>query len=218
MVQSEQPLTDRGVEFAIRIARMYLIPLNGLTLFQDRFGHLRVFINSTGIFWRLHHDARGVRSFQTMVSHAPSQAEPYLRAEAHLVMGDGSEFHNEAWSFFRCSDGDWLERSRAGQWVPVNLGDRVMAGLTKAARRVATLAVGISLPIYEDAVGDLGREAAAEPTPAEPETFADFVKAVRSIGLTPVEATKLLQMSLAEIAAKPKEAWLALQSVREVTP
>lgn len=211
MIQSEAPLTEEGIRFAIALARMHMVPLTGITLISDRYGRPKVFVNTSGILWRLHNDRRGLSRIDSQVLHYPTPEEPFVRARAEVHLGDGSVYANEACTYFRFENGEYYERSRRGEWQPVNVGDRVMAAITKAVRRAGVLAVGPGLPVYEDSY-DV--EAVEVVQPPSPKTLAELLSMAKELGLSAGDISKLLNKPLTEIAADPASAWIQLQAVK----
>lgn len=211
MIQSDHPLSERGLRVAAALSRLFQLPPSGLTFFSDRDGKLHVFVNFTGVLWRLHADPRGVQRIRHRVLHEPTEEEPFVRVEAEVVMGDGSVYTNEAWLTLQVKDGQWYELTRRGLWAPVNLGDRIMACITKAIRRAALLAVGIGLPILEDAMILQEHEGSAD-RPQAPASFAELLQWAKGMGWSPTELAEAVGRDLQEIAHDPVGAWQALQA------
>lgn len=209
LISSEQPLSEPGIDAVIALAKLFMVPLTGLNLIPTQAGQIRPFINQSGVLWRLHNDQRGVARIETEVIHLPTPEEPFVRARATIELGDGSRFTNEAWAVFRYSekDGEWYERSRRGNWVPIILGDRIMATATRAARRAGVLACGATLPIYEDYIGEF-QENLPKITPVSvPRSFAELVNMARDLGFSPSQIAEATGLSLNEIAKNPEQAW-----------
>ena len=152
LVQSEQPLSEKGIKTVISLAKMHMLPLTGINVIKNSRGQLSFYVNSRGILWRLHNDERKLKSHSHKVVHLPTPQEPWVQVEATVEFEDGSKFTNEAFIYFKYDEetGEWLERTRRGEWKPVNLGDRIMTAITKAKRRAGVDAVGLALPIFED--------------------------------------------------------------------
>lgn len=151
LIRSEHALSDQGVQTAVRVARTFGLPLQGVNVIRTRSG-LQVFVNSDGVRWRLHTDPRHLRKSHGVVVHHPTPDEPWIQATATIEFEDGSQFVNEAWMYLRYDEqsGLYSERSRRGDWNAVSPGDRCMAAITKAKRRAGVDAVGVALPIFED--------------------------------------------------------------------
>jgi len=222
LVQSETPLTREGLQAAVELAKMHLLPLTGVNVIRNRRGGLHFFVNAHGIRWRLHNDVRGLQSTNYEIIHFPSPDEPYVRVKGIIKFRDGSEFSNEAVIWFRYEDGEWYERMRSGDWKPVNLGDRVMAAITKAIRRAGVEATGIALPIFEDTAPyvDASYRVVSEEESVvsmpelpsgPPRNLAELLaKAQEELGLDGAGIQERLGKDLGEIAQDVQGAWEAL--------
>jgi hypothetical protein len=212
LASTEEPLTDAGLDAMIALAKLFMVPLTGLNLIPTQTGQVRIFINQSGVLWRLHNDKRGIASIHTEIVHEPTPEEPFVRAKATVTLRDGSKFENEAWATFRYSekDGEWYERTRRGLWRPVILGDRIMATATRAARRAGVLACGATLPVYEDYIGEFQEALPKQNIPVVPRTFAELINASRELGFSPNQIAEMTGLSLAEIAKDPARAWKLL--------
>jgi len=224
LVQSEQPLSEKGIKTVISLAKMHMLPLTGINVIKNSRGQLSFYVNSRGILWRLHNDERKLKSHSHKVVHLPTPQEPWVQVEATVEFEDGSKFTNEAFIYFKYDEetGEWLERTRRGEWKPVNLGDRIMTAITKAKRRAGVDAVGLALPIFEDYVeyaeGEVieGSARVVEEQPllpsGEPRNLAELLaRAMREFGMDAETVQRKLDKDLSEIASDVKAAWEQLQ-------
>lgn len=226
LVQSEAPLTEKGVRTVIALAKMHMLPLTGINVIRDSRGRLSFYVNSRGILWRLHNDSRGLKAQKHEIVHLPTPDEPYVRVRATVEFEDGSSFTNEALIYFKYDQerGEWLERTRRGDWRPVNLGDRIMTAITKAKRRAGVDAVGLALPIFEDYVEYMegGEVIDISPRPlqdevpelpsGEPRNLAELLaKAAQELDLDAAAIQEKLGKDLSQIAEDIPSAWEALR-------
>jgi len=224
LVQSEAPLSEKGIKTVITLAKMHMLPLTGINVIKDSRGRLSFYVNSRGILWRLHNDGRGLKGHSHEVIHLPTPQEPWVQVRATVEFEDGSKFTNEAFIYFKYDEetGEWLERTRRGEWKPVNLGDRIMTAITKAKRRAGVDAVGLALPIFEDYVEYMEGEIIdvvprpVEETPelpsGEPRNLAELLaKASEELGLDAKGVQEKLGKELSEIAQDVSGSWTELQ-------
>ncbi len=94
MIRSETPLTRNGAELAVRVAKSFGLPLQGINVITTSRGATNIYVNADGLRWRIHTDERGVKESTVSITHRPSKEEPWIETEARIIMGDGSLFTN----------------------------------------------------------------------------------------------------------------------------
>ena len=135
LIRSETPLNEKGVQLALRVARTFGLPLQGVNIINTKNGP-QVYVNADGLRWRLHTDSRGIKRSEASITHRPTKDEPWFEATAIIEMGDGSIYTNIGCVY--CLPGSQSAANDA------------MKSVTKSLRRAGIGAVGVALPIAEE--------------------------------------------------------------------
>ncbi len=215
LIRSETPMTERGVQLALKVAKSFGLPLQGLNIITNKRGEANVYVNADGIRWRLHTDSRGIRSSTADVVHRPTTTEPWVEVRATTVMGDGSEYTN--FGAVDCTPGSGVSNA-------------ILKAVTKGKRRSGVDAVGVALPIAEDFLEWVDEERKAgkkvdiidaeykemQSTPVtEPKNLAELFVWIEQHGHALDEAEVVAGMSTSDMAADVKAALAKLKAAWE---
>ena len=215
LIRSETPMTERGIALALRVARSFGLPLQGLNIITNKRGEANVYVNADGLRWRLHTDPRGIRNSTAEVIHRPTTTEPWVEVKATITMGDGSEYTN--FGAVDCIPGSGVSNA-------------LLKSVTKAKRRAGVDAVGVALPIAEDFLEWVDEERKAgkkvdiidaeykemQSTPvAEPKNLAELFVWIEQHSHTIDEAEAVTGMSTSDMAADVESAIAKLRAAWE---
>ena len=213
LIVSETPLTQFGTQLAVRTARSFGLPLQGVNIIVTKRGEPKVYVNSYGVNWLLQLDPRGLKSMRHEIIHRPSQQEPWVEAKAVIEFNNGATFENMG-----------VVETLPGPGV----GNASMKSVTKAYRRAGVLAAGVPLPMaeefydYADEQRQIGksvdtidgeyREAQQKPI-VEPKNLSELLVWVDQVGHTTDEAVQIageyatMAQSILATVEKLKGAW-----------
>ncbi len=216
LIRSETPMTERGVALALRVARSFGLPLQGINIITNKRGEANVYVNADGLRWRLHTDPRGLKKSFVEITHRPTKDEPWIEAVATIVMNDDSSFTN-------------IGVVSSPPSSP-NIGNDMMKCTTKALRRASVGAVGVALPIAEDFLEWVDEERKAgkkvdiidaeykemQSTPVtEPKNLAELFVWIEQHSHALDEAEAVAGMSTSDMAADVKAALAKLKTAWE---
>ena len=213
LVRSEAPVNEKGALMALAAAKMYGLPLQGVNLIPSKSGGHQVYVNATGIRWRLQTDPRELMSEEVEVIHRPTKDEPWVEVKSTVTMGNGA--HADGLGVVGC--------------LPTgDVANSTLKAETKSSRRAGIKLVGVALQVAEDYL-EWEEEQRRKPslegnftvletaTPiSEPKNLAEFFSWVEQQGKTIEDATPIVG-DVSEIAADVSTAVKKLQEVWKKT-
>jgi hypothetical protein len=137
-----QSVTASMAEMVKAASMQYGIPIPGFDLIPDGKGRYKLYINASGVQFRLATDPRELDSVIPTIEHMPTfeKEKDYIMVKATIKMKDGSMA--EDWGI-----SEWPAAGRDSQ---MRFGDLVMKLTTKAIRRASTRLVRTSLPVGDE--------------------------------------------------------------------
>jgi len=138
LIRCEHNLSEEEVRSGVQVARAHMIPVSALALIPSKNG-FRPHVTSEGVMWKVHNDPRGLDKIEPDVIQWAEEDNNYCAKVKCTITLGGKDFVD----FSQNSKGSDNESSLGGEQVTRECIDQ-------AIKRACKVAVGLSLPVYEE--------------------------------------------------------------------